>query len=174
MMSLPYRIMDTVTQQPIPPSPLKRWSRSCALLLVVFGLASSMSGPLLASEPLPIVEGAEHQGTAASTTSAKIIDRRPVQVDGKEREATFLEVLFPPGVASVPHRHPGLIFGYVLEGRFRFALDDEPEKVLQAGDVFHEPAGALHRLGESADPNNPARVLVILLAEPGSPVLETP
>src|SRR5262245_8267693 len=38
------------------------------------------------------------------------------QLNGKPTRATTEEVTFEPSAASAPHRHPGPVFGYVLEG----------------------------------------------------------
>ena len=72
------------------------------------------------------------------------------KVDGKESKATAVEVTLEPGEASAPHRHPGPVLGYVLEGEYEWAIDDQPAKVLKAGDTFYEPAGCLHRVSKNA------------------------
>ena len=54
-----------------------------------------------------------------------------------------------PGQAGVPHRHPGPGFGYVLEGEYEWAIDDQPAKVLKAGETFYEPTGCLHRVSRN-------------------------
>jgi quercetin dioxygenase-like cupin family protein len=59
------------------------------------------------------------------------------KLDGKETKATVVEL----GQAGKPHRHTGPVFGYVLEGEYEWALDDQPAKTLKAGDTFYEPTG---------------------------------
>jgi quercetin dioxygenase-like cupin family protein len=49
-------------------------------------------------------------------------------LDGKEARVTTMEVTFEPGQAGLPHRHPGPILGYVLEGEFELALDEAPRR----------------------------------------------
>jgi Cupin domain len=44
-------------------------------------------------------------------------------------------------MAGRPHRHPGPIFGYVLEGVFELALDNQPVRTLKAGETFYERSG---------------------------------
>jgi quercetin dioxygenase-like cupin family protein len=84
------------------------------------------------------------------------------EVLGKKARATTFEVTFGPGVASGPHRHPGPIFGYVLEGEFEFAVGDEKPRTLKAGDTFYEPALALHAV--SRNPGGAkTRVLAVLV-----------
>ena len=51
------------------------------------------------------------------------------------------------------------MFGYVLEGEYEHAIDDEPAKVLKAGETFYEPGGCLHRVAK-----NPGKVKTRVLA----------
>ena len=93
--------------------------------------------------------------------SVKVLAAREIaeKLDGEEATATAVEVTIEPGKAGVPHRHPGPAFGYVLEGEYEWGVDDQPAKVLKAGDTFYEPAGCLHRVSR-----NPGRVKTRLLA----------
>ena len=81
------------------------------------------------------------------------------KLDGKEATATAVEVTLEPGQAGDSHRHPGPAFGYVLEGEYEWAIDDQPAKVLKAGETFYEPGGCLHRVSR-----NPGKVKMRMLA----------
>lgn len=81
------------------------------------------------------------------------------KLDGKEAKVTVVEVTLEPGQEGAPHRHPGSVFGYVLEGEYEHAIDDAPAKVLKAGETFYEPGGCLHRVSK-----NPGKVKVRVLA----------
>ena len=81
------------------------------------------------------------------------------KVDGKEAKATAVEVTLAPGQGSMPHRHPGPVLGYVLEGEYEWAIEDNPAKTLKAGETFYEPAGCLHRVSK-----NPGKVKTRVLA----------
>ena len=63
------------------------------------------------------------------------------KLDGKETNATAVEVTLEPGQAGASHRHPGPAFGYVLEGEYEWAIDDQVAKTLKAGDTCYEPTG---------------------------------
>lgn len=65
-----------------------------------------------------------------------------------------------PGTSTPVHRHPGVVLAYVLEGRVRFAINDEPEQVIQTGGTFFEPLGAVHTTSGSASADETTRVLV--------------
>lgn len=71
-------------------------------------------------------------------------------VSGKKTTATAVQVTFEAGQGGSPHRHPGPVLGYILEGEYEWAIDDKPAKVLKAGDTFYEPAGCLHRVSKNA------------------------
>ena len=79
------------------------------------------------------------------------------KVDGKKSKAATVEVTLEPGQAGTPHRHPGPVFGYVLEGEYEWAIDDNPAKVLKVGDTFYEPTGCLHRVSKNQRQEHDAR-----------------
>lgn len=81
------------------------------------------------------------------------------KLDGKAAGATAVEVTLAPGQAGAPHRHPGPAFGYVLEGEYEWAIDDQPARVLKVGETFYEPGGCLHRVSR-----NPGKVKARVLA----------
>jgi hypothetical protein len=58
------------------------------------------------------------------------------KLDGKKAKATMLEVTLAPGAVETAHRHPGPAFGYILEGEYEWAIDDNKPKILKAGDTF--------------------------------------
>lgn len=102
----------------------------------------------------------EHGAVKVKTLAARDIVEK---LAGKESKATFLEVTLEPGQADVPHRHAGPAFGYVLEGEFEWAIDDQPAKVLKAGETFYEPSGCLHRVAKNPAAKGKTRVLAIIL-----------
>src|SRR5262245_39773593 len=71
------------------------------------------------------------------------------KLDGKDTKATAVEVTLAPGEVEAVHRHPGPGFGYVLEGEYELGIDDQPTKVVKAGETFYEPTGCLHRVGRN-------------------------
>ena len=85
------------------------------------------------------------------------------KLDGKEAKATVVEVTLGPGQAGEPHRHAGPVFGYVLEGEYELGLDDQPTKVLKAGETFYEATGCLHRVSKNPAAKGNTRVLAVVL-----------
>jgi quercetin dioxygenase-like cupin family protein len=96
--------------------------------------------------------------------------RKQALPDGME--ATIVEVTYAPGGQSAEHRHPGFVMGYVLEGRFRFAIEGQAERVLEAGQTFFEPAGVVHSTSANAQQDKPAKILAFMVAPAGRPVAE--
>jgi quercetin dioxygenase-like cupin family protein len=95
------------------------------------------------------------------------------KVDGKKSRAATVEVTLEPGQAGTPHRHPGPVFGYVLEGEYEWAIDDQSAKTLKAGDTFYEPTGCLHRVSKNAGKTK-TRVLAVLLVPHDAKELSVP
>jgi quercetin dioxygenase-like cupin family protein len=84
-------------------------------------------------------------------------------------DAVLVELTVAAGApAGAPHRHPGFVLGYVLEGDLRFAINGQPPHVVSAGRSFFEPAGALHSAGGSAAPGRPVRFLAFMVVPSGS------
>ena len=96
----------------------------------------------------------------AKTISAWDIGEK---LDGKETKVTVVEVTLEPGQAGKPHRHAGPVIGYVLEGEYEWAIDDQPAKTLKAGDTFYEPTGCLHRESKNPAAKGNTRVLAVVL-----------
>ena len=85
------------------------------------------------------------------------------KLDGKAAKATVVEVTFEPGQKNPPHHHTGPVFGYVLEGEYEHALNDEPVKTYKAGETFYEPSGSVHRLARNPSGKTRTRLLAVIL-----------
>ena len=85
------------------------------------------------------------------------------KLDGKAAGATVVEVTFESGQKDSPHHHTGPVFGYVLEGEYEHALDDDPVKKYKAGDTFYEPSGSVHRVARNPSGKTKTRLLAVIL-----------
>ncbi len=122
-----------------------------AALAGAFGL-----GVVVAQQPLP------------ATKATQVMKQAIAEFPGHEVTMTTLDI--PPGGGSAPHRHPTTHnFGYVLEGSYRIKLGDGPERVLTKGDTFYEAPNQLHAVSRNASASEPAKVLVVGIAEIGKP-----
>ena len=95
----------------------------------------------------------------AQLSQREIIEK----LDGKDASATVSEVTFEPGQEDLSHRHAGPVFGYVLEGEYEHAINDEPVKTYKAGDTFYEPSGCVHRVARNPSDKSRTRLLAVIL-----------
>jgi len=121
-----------------------------------------MHRPLIVAAGLILITGAlgagghnEKGGSVKLLTVRDIVEK----LDGKDAKAAAVEVTLEPGQESSAHRHPGPAFGYVLEGTYEWGIDDQPTKMLKAGETFYEPGGCLHRVSR-----NPGKVKTRVIA----------
>jgi quercetin dioxygenase-like cupin family protein len=109
---------------------------------------------------------------------AKVTDlsRRDIveKLDGKDARVTVEEVVIEPGNRVAPHRHAGPVFGYVLEGEYEHALDDEPVTTYKAGDTFYEPTGCVHRVTRNPSARARTRLLAVILHPRGTEKITVP
>ena len=105
-----------------------------SLLAIVFG-ALAAGGMTLA----------QHRGHGKDGVQVKLLSQKGIieKLDGKKAKATMLEVTLAPGEVEAAHRHPGPAFGYILEGEYEWAIDDNKPNIFKAGDTFYEPTGCL-------------------------------
>ncbi len=85
------------------------------------------------------------------------------KLDGKDASATLSEVTFEPGQEDLSHRHAGPVFGYVLEGEYEHAINDEPVRIYKAGETFYEPSGCVHRVARNPSDKFRTRLLAVIL-----------
>ena len=129
-------------------------SRTCLLLTVLTALG--VGGAILAQHVQHTGKG---QVKVTQLSQRQIIEK----LDGKESSATVLEVTFEPGEKDTPHRHAGPVFGYVLEGEYEHAINDEPVKTYKTGDTFYEPSGCVHRVARNPSKTAKTRLLAVIL-----------
>src|SRR2546423_12466388 len=65
----------------------------------------------------------------------------------------------PGGFTSGTHRHPAGAYVYVIEGSVMFGVDGREPVVLEAGEAFYEPPGALHSVSRNASRDLPASLI---------------
>jgi quercetin dioxygenase-like cupin family protein len=109
---------------------------------------------------------AQHaQHTARGQVKVTQLSQRHIieKLDGKESSATVQEVAIEPGGRVLPHRHTGPVFGYVLEGEYEHALNDDPVTTYKAGDTFYEPSGCVHRVTRNPSARAKTRLLAVIL-----------
>ncbi|MFO0808224.1 MAG: cupin domain-containing protein [Gemmataceae bacterium] len=124
-------------------------------------LLAVLAGAALGAGALALAQTHGHaKGSTVKTLSAVDVGEK---LDGKAARVTTLEVTWEPGAASSPHRHPGPVFGYILEGEFETKVGDGPVRRLKAGETFYEPAMALHAISRNPSDKVKTKVLAVML-----------
>ncbi len=119
---------------------------------------------------------AHHDEHGKGGAHVKLLSQKDIieKLDGKKAKATMVEVTLAPGEVEAAHRHPGPAFGYVLEGEYEWAIDDNKPQTFKAGDTFYEPTGCLHRVGRNPSKKDKARFIAIVLHPEGARDLVIP
>ena len=142
-------------------------------LMALTGMTTlALSGRLGAEGTEPRVEGFEQQPAANPSRAVAQKDAPKVNLDGWHMTAT--EITIPPGAPpGRKHRHPGFVIGYVLEGQYNFAVNDQAPKVVNAGEMFFESfdaPGEVHSASGNASATQPVKFLAIVFTKKGDPV----
>ena len=118
---------------------------------------------------------APHEAGAAPSSKMLVQKDTPkVNLEGWQISAS--EVTYPPGESSGQHRHPGFVIGYVLEGQYKFAVNNDAPAVLMPGQMFFESfdaPGQVHAVSGNASTTHPAKILAIVFHKKGDPVTIT-
>lgn len=87
-----------------------------------------------------------------------------------------VEVLYPPGGASLPHSHAksAFIYAYVVSGAIESQVDNQPARIYTAGQAFYEEPGAHHQISRNASKSVPAKLLAVFVVDSGDTPLTTP
>src|SRR5947209_15465064 len=138
----------------VQPPPGKAGPQMRTVIAIGLGAALGAGGFALAQH--------EKHGDAAKVKSLLVQDISE-RIDGKEARVSVLEVSYGPGGFTPPHRHPGAVFGHVLEGELEAQLEGQPLRKLKAGDTFYEPTMALHSVSRNPSKTANTRLLAVIL-----------
>ena len=86
-----------------------------------------------------------------------------------DKEVVMLTVTYPPGGASLPHRHDAQVFVYVLEGELTMQVRGSPAVTLRAGQTFYESPDDIHEVSANASKTAPAKFLVVSIKDKAKP-----
>ena len=113
------------------------------------------------------------RGANAAPSSKPLAQKDAPKINLDGWQMTASEVSYPPGESSGKHRHPGFVIGYVLEGEYRFAVNDQPPQVLSPGQMFFESfdePGQVHAVSGNASTTQVTKILAIVFTKKGDPV----
>src|SRR5689334_19444731 len=87
------------------------------------------------------------------------------------KEGLMISVEYPPGSVDPIHRHNAHAFVYVLEGTIVMQVKGGKEMTLTPGQTFYEGPDDVHVVGRNASQTKPAKFVVFLVKDKGTPVV---
>ena len=97
-----------------------------------------------------------------------LMTKNLINIPGKE--ALMITVEYAPGGSDPIHRHNAAAFVYVLEGAVVMQVKGGKPVTLGPGETFYEGPNDIHIVGRNASNTKPAKFLVFLIKDPGTPV----
>lgn len=128
--------------------------------------------PLLVAMGLALTEvsvAADNAGDSVKPNFSHAIPNIP----GKSLVA--VEVSYPPGGASMSHRHAhsAFIYAYVVSGQVVSQVEGQPARTYKAGEAFYEDPGAHHLVSRNASQTEPAKLLAVFVVDTKDTALTT-
>lgn len=99
----------------------------------------------------------------------ELMTKKLSEIPGKE--VLMITVEYPPGGSDPIHRHNASAFVYVLEGSIVMQVKGGKQVTLRPGETFYEGPDDVHVVGRNASKTKPAKFVVLLIKDPGTPVL---
>ena len=132
----------------------------------------SISALLLATimmAPTAVIPATTYNETVKPNFSHRIPN-----IPGKSLVA--VEVSYPPGGASAPHRHSNsaFIYAYVVSGQIASQVEGQPGHIYRAGECWYETPGAHHLIGRNASNTEPAKLLAVFVVDTDDNALTIP
>jgi quercetin dioxygenase-like cupin family protein len=143
-------------------------------MMKMLALGSAVLGPELIAQ-VERVEAAKQIDAEITTTENGVTVRQlllqPLPAMNN-KVAAVVTVEYAPGAASSPHRHPGPVFGYVLEGSIVVQVEPGRPITYTKGQIWYEPPRHTHRVSRNGSKTQPAKLLAFLIIEKGQALTE--
>lgn len=117
----------------------------------------------------PLLSFPADESTMPPGPSAKTLMTQDL-VSGPNKEVVMLELAYPAGGASLPHRHDAQVFVYVLEGELTMQVQGGQTVTLRPGQPFYEAPADIHLVSANGSKTSAARFLVVMIKDKGTPV----
>ena len=107
---------------------------------------------------------------AQSQSPVKVKSLLEQKIDNITDPFVFMQLVeIGPGLQSGAHRHPGPVFGYILEGELLTQVEGSAPITYKAGQVFYEPAGHIHMQAKNPSKTVTTRFLAVVIGKQGQP-----
>ena len=137
-------------------------------------MSAALSERLIASSDEPRVEWVEGSQQPAANANRAVATKDAPAINLEGWQMTASEITIPGGAPpGRKHRHPGFVIGYVLDGQYSFAVNDQPPKVVNAGQMFFESfdaPGEVHSASGNGSATQPVKFLAIVFTKKGDPI----
>ena len=90
---------------------------------------------------------------------------------GEQQEVQVLTAIIAPGQSTVFHTHRFPVTVYVVEGTFTLDMEGRETVTVQAGGAMVEPPN-VRMTGHNRSTGEAARVVIVYVANPGTPFLD--
>jgi quercetin dioxygenase-like cupin family protein len=132
-------------------------------------LNALMAAVLMTGMASETVNAQQTSNAGQSANGGRRAERQPLPAPFTGMDAAFAPLTIRPGAPpSRPHTHSGFVLGYVIEGDYLFAINNETPRVVHAGEIFYEPPGATHTTHASAKPDETVKLLAIVIGPQGA------
>jgi quercetin dioxygenase-like cupin family protein len=132
---------------------------------------SALLGAAVSILSLPAFAHAGHDEDNTGKEKRALLQRKALP-DAPGKFGLMATVTYEPGQASKPHRHPGSVFAYVLEGEVVSQLANGEAITYKAGDSWYETPQIPHTMSRNASTTKPAKLLVWLLMADGEEIAQ--
>ena len=113
-------------------------------------------------------------GKAQGTQNTPVFTHDLPNLTMEDWQVTVTQITLPPGNVGAPHRHPGFVLVYVLEGAVVAKITGSPEDTYGPGQMFYEYPGSTHEVSRNASATMPAKFLAFIFAKKGLPLTSGP
>ena len=122
----------------------------------------------LAAAVAPLLLAISGKGQGAQNAPVFVHDLPNLTME--DWQVTVSEITLPPGNVGTPHRHPGFVLVYVLEGEIVAKISGSAEATYGPGKMFYEYPGSTHEVSRNASAAKPAKFLAFIFAKKGLPL----
>ena len=130
---------------------------------VIWSLVSAVASAL-------IVIGVQTMWAAAgdSPKVEVLLSQKLSDIEGQEM--LLIELEYPPGVGTKPHRHPSHTVVYVISGQVESSVDDGTPIVYGPGESFYESRMQLHATFRNPSDTKPFKAIAVMVRDTSKPV----
>jgi quercetin dioxygenase-like cupin family protein len=95
---------------------------------------------------------------------------KPANIPSKSLTVEVVDV--PPGGRVSRHRHGGPTIDYVMAGVLRMQMQGGSAHDYKPGEVLFEPEGAVHLFAENLSSTEPAKIMLIAVADEDAKLID--